>query len=570
MTAIVAFTKNDIETFAAVGDGVTNDRVAIQAALNAAQASGGTVMLPAGIYAIDSDLIVPPGVTLTGQAGERTELGGGGAAVQPAIKLLSTFSGNAGISVLDKQLGSYSAENASVQIRNLNIDCSAKTSGTIDGIQVNGKCDGLLIEAVSISKPPNSGVRFLQFQRLDLNFYKTINAVLRRVVVHNAASVGFSFNGNTDCELTGCYSLGAGDDGFQFTTSCANTVVAHCRSEWSTGSGFRVTGTWNNATGSGGILFASCTTDRNNIHGFSIDALGNSPVSIVAPMCRRDGRNGGSGGNGYAGIKVPGATVPVLITNPTVFPGVDDNGSGTNSPQYGISVTASATYVAVNGGGFLHAATAAWNDDGTSTVSRGPGIAERTGTTSAPSAIVVDDRLRWEWEPDEVAWKAWNYDSLLATQSTGQASGVILFARLKIKRTISVSNLVVYVNTAGGTLTTAQNFAALYTISGGTATKVQTTADQTTAWGTTGIKTMAITATVLPAGSDVIVAIVSNGTTSAKFAKAPGIANAQYLNGALGASGSRFATNGTGTTLPATLTLSSNANTADSLWVALS
>jgi Pectate lyase superfamily protein len=571
-TAAVAFTNADVETFQLAGNGTTDDQPNIQAALNLAQPSGGTVHLPPGNYAIGSPLILPPGVLLRGWRGVRTELGGSGAGPISTLVVLAGFTSlsSGAIQIIDKELGGYSVDNSTCQIRDLNIDLSGKTSGVVDGILVNGKCDGILIENVSIYKPPNSGVRFLQYQRIDTNFYKSINVVLSRVVVHTSGSIGFSFAGNTDCEISNCYSLGAGDDGFQFSTSCANTRLVGCRSEGSANHGYHVTGAWNTGTGSGGMTLAACSTDRSTKNGILVDATGNSPILIVGPQLRRDGRNGGGGGGGYAGIAVAAATVPVEVVTPTVFPGVEDNGTGTNSPQYGISITSTSTFVAVNGGGLLHANTAAWNDDGTSTVSRGAGIAERTGSTSAPTAIVVDDRLRWEWEAEELAWKGWNYDPLFATTSTGQASGVILGARFKVRRTIPISNLIVFVNTAGGTLTTAQNFAALYTISGGTATQARITADQTTAWGTTGIKTMAITTLVCPAGSDIIIAAVSNGTTSAKFAKAPGIANAQFGNGALGASGARFFTNGTGTTLPGTLTLSSNATSTDTMFVAVS
>jgi hypothetical protein len=571
MSGIVVYTKNTIETLSAFANGTTDDAGQINAALTMAQATGGTVWLPPGVYGIGSDLIVPPGVTLTGQAGVRTDLGASSAAVQARIKLLSTFTGKAGVSVVDKEVGGYSAENGSVTIRDLNIDCSAKTSGTIDGIQVNGRCDGLRIEKVSIYKPPNCGVRFLQYTRLDTLTYKTINLVMDRVVVHTSASVGFSFSGNTDSEITNCYSLGALDDGFKFSLSCANTVVTNCRSEGSANHGFHITGSWNTGTGSGGMLLMGCSTDRSVKNGILVDATGTAPIAISSPMLRRDGRNGGTGGGSYAGLAVASATVPVLITSPTVFPGVDDAGTGTNSPQYGVSIT-SSTFVAINGGGYLHAQTTAFSADATSVVSRGPGIAERTGSTSAPGTIAVDNWPRPEWTPEELSYKAFNYDPLLGSTSTGQASGVPLLARVKVRKAIPVTNLHVYINTAGGTLTSSQNLAGLYSISGGTATKMDVSGDQTTAWGSTGAKTMALAGgaqTIQP--GDYIVALLSVGTTSAKFAKTSAVANAQFTNGLLGASGARFVTNGTGATaLPATFTLSSNTTTSDSVWVGLS
>ena len=48
------------------GDGVTDDTVAIQSALNAAGKTGGEVFLPAGQYLVKGNLTVPTGVSLTG------------------------------------------------------------------------------------------------------------------------------------------------------------------------------------------------------------------------------------------------------------------------------------------------------------------------------------------------------------------------------------------------------------------------------------------------------------------------------------------------------------------------
>ena len=57
--------------FAAVGDGITNDAAAIQAALTAAGAASPprTVIVPPGIYAIGSALTIPDGVRLQGTGG---------------------------------------------------------------------------------------------------------------------------------------------------------------------------------------------------------------------------------------------------------------------------------------------------------------------------------------------------------------------------------------------------------------------------------------------------------------------------------------------------------------------
>jgi hypothetical protein len=45
----------DVKNYGAVGDGATNDRAAIQSAIDAAEVDGGTVYFPAGVYYLDGD-----------------------------------------------------------------------------------------------------------------------------------------------------------------------------------------------------------------------------------------------------------------------------------------------------------------------------------------------------------------------------------------------------------------------------------------------------------------------------------------------------------------------------------
>lgn len=76
----VAGTYN-VRDYGAVGDGVTDDRAAIQAALDACRtAGGGVVYLPAGTYAINSSIIHPtdPTVTVCLVIGSDTTLAGDG------------------------------------------------------------------------------------------------------------------------------------------------------------------------------------------------------------------------------------------------------------------------------------------------------------------------------------------------------------------------------------------------------------------------------------------------------------------------------------------------------------
>ena len=59
----------DATAFGALGDGVTDDTMALQAALNAAAREGPICFVPAGLYRLNGALTVPPGVTLQGASG---------------------------------------------------------------------------------------------------------------------------------------------------------------------------------------------------------------------------------------------------------------------------------------------------------------------------------------------------------------------------------------------------------------------------------------------------------------------------------------------------------------------
>ena len=59
----------NVKDHGAVGDGVTDDTAALQAALNAAKTEGPVCYLPPGHYRIDGSLVVPSGVTLCGASG---------------------------------------------------------------------------------------------------------------------------------------------------------------------------------------------------------------------------------------------------------------------------------------------------------------------------------------------------------------------------------------------------------------------------------------------------------------------------------------------------------------------
>jgi hypothetical protein len=174
------------------------------------------------------------------------------------------------------------------------------------------------------------------------------------------------------------------------------------------------------------------------------------------------------------------------------------------------------------------------------------------------------------WLPSDSNYLAWNFDPAQIASYVAVASGAINMAKIKVPYAISVTNVVLNVGLAGSGLTSAECLAGLFTAAGA---EIGLTADQHTAWATAGVLPMALTGGpyVVPAG-DVYVSWVSNGGTPPKFENMSNW-QATAANSGLSAAASRWATNGTGTTLPtgsSAFTMSSNVQASPTYWAALS
>ena len=369
-----------VRSYGALGDGAHDDTTAIQNAINACQ-PGGVVYFPRGVYKTTATLDLGNGVTLVGShANLMVGPGMTGAEYQSFIQPAVPFTGTSVIQIIgDATVAGHPDISGEQRLVNLMIDGSQLTGTTIDGLYAKGNVQNVVLDNVCIRQMPNNGI--VTASRLSDDTYP-YSWRLHHVMVDNCHANGILFTHNTDLTLDdvqviGCYAQGV------VLTNCTNTQVTNCRAEWCGSHGFRITGAWGDWQGSGGMLMANCSTDRNGGNGIFIDATGKTPIQLDNIHTRRDGRNGGAGGGGYAGLNITGATVPVLVGLITCYPGVDDGGASTNSPQYGVRI-ATSSYVSVMGG-FLHAQTAGWSDGGGNTiVRRGPNIGERTGSTTAP------------------------------------------------------------------------------------------------------------------------------------------------------------------------------------------
>jgi hypothetical protein len=365
----------NVKDFGAQGDGATDDTAAIQAAL-AACPMGGIVYLPAGAYRTSAPLTIPPAVTLMGTHANLMTVPN---LTDPPcyIKPLASFVGDAVVLFLDEIDGGYSTISAEHRILNVMIDGADLTEPGVDGIRAAGNIQNVAMRDVTVRRVTGAGIH----TEFNGGFFP-YSWRLHRVMIDNCGWHGFAMEVMTDITLVDCQAIGNGANGFEIANA-ANSHMIGCRAEWNVNNGIHLTGDWATGTGSGGMLLGDCSTDRNGHNGVLVDATGNPPIQIENLHTRRDGRNLGAGGGDYAGLACDGATVPVLVGLVTCYPGVDDDGTQANSPQYGARFTG-CTYVSV-ASGFLHANDAGWSDGGGNTVlRRGPNIGERTGTTAAP------------------------------------------------------------------------------------------------------------------------------------------------------------------------------------------
>ena len=357
--------------------GTIDPTAAIQAAINACP-PGGTVYLPAGVYATTSTLDLKNGVSLrSDRANMMVGPGMTGSEYPCYIQPAAGFSGTSVIQIVGDDDGTHPDISGEQHITDLMLDGSQLGGSSIDGIYARGNVQNVVLDNVTIRQMPNNGI--VTASRVDGTYPYSWR--LRHVMVDQCHANGLLLTGCTDVTLDDVQVIGCWGQGF-ILENCTNGQLLSCRAEWNGSHGYHITGNWGDWDGSGGMQITGCQTDRNGQHGMLIDATGNTPILVTGLQTRRDGRNGGAGGGNYAGLAVIGATVPVTIDGVTCYPGVDDGGASTNSPQYGARLSGSTTVMLDNA--ILHADTAGLLDDGTNTtVSYGANLVTVAGATTS-------------------------------------------------------------------------------------------------------------------------------------------------------------------------------------------
>lgn len=262
-----------------------------------------------------------------------------------------------------------------------------------------------------------------------------------------------------------------------------------------------------------------------------------------------------------------------------------NGGTGQTSAQAAMNALAGATtsgqYLRGSGSNVVMAAIAAGDLptgttsaqgalllDGTATDITADGIQAAGSIGKAADAGHVHPAPTGVFLASDTSFLAWNYDP--AFMSTGQVltTGVVYLVRINVRSPMTVTNVILFLSTAGASLTANESFAGLYNSSG---TLIGATADQSTAWtsGSAVMKTMALAGGPYALTTGYYwVGIVSNGGTQPTFGRWASFALTSS-NAGLAAAGYRWATNGTGTSL-ANITPSANSSYQQQLWAALS
>jgi len=359
-----------------VCDGLA-DQIEIQSAVDAAFAQGGgIVQLTAGFFSTSFPITLHPAVTLRGAHGDQIfnpDQLTSGSRIAPD----PSFTGGAVIVLLGQTAGGYGNKSAEQRIFHLTI-LGDSAPANVNGIQGSDYVHGVCLQDVAIVRPTGKGI-----YTFTENGAQPFSWTLHRVLVDNSVGVGIHLINHTDATMVDVISIGAGESNYVLS-NMPNSRLIGCRAEWSEAHGYKIEGDWGTGQGSGGMLMSGCSTDRNGQNGIDITTTGNAPINIDGIITRRDGRNGGLGGGGYAGISVTNATNPIIISNHTNYPGVDDGGAGVNSPDYGLNA-AGSTYVFLSSG-FLHAELDGFHDGGgNAQLRRGPNVGERVGSTATPA-----------------------------------------------------------------------------------------------------------------------------------------------------------------------------------------
>lgn len=371
----------NVATFGAGGDGVTDVIRPLQAAVDMASAAGGGVVnLNPGIYRTSDVLTMKKNVWLRGPMG--TSWPGRFPTPVCAIKPLSTFAGECAVSMLGADITGGSGNQGNMIISDLDLDGSALPAGSVSGLHAQGEVMGVTLMRMAVKQFTHNGLH----TNIGSGTRAPHDWFVDTVVTFQNSGFGFSMS-MTDGYFRDCIASTNGGDGWLMGPFGSMAYVG-CQALFNGGNGLTIAG----GSQVGNLVVTDFVTDRNNFDGIHIgpSAGAGSPVFQFSGItCNRDGKNSNGGGGSFAGFKANGCANPVLINGLITNTGLDDDGSGVNSPQYGAYFSGNAAVV-VNGA-YVHGNTEGWHDIGDNTLLiRGLDVLEATGSKTAPVLVYTN------------------------------------------------------------------------------------------------------------------------------------------------------------------------------------
>jgi hypothetical protein len=360
--------------------GARDSSAAIAAAYADARA-GQVVFFPGGVYQISAPLRPPAGViTVLGPAGFDPRAWGdsaSGCVIVPS----AGFAGSAVVEFSD--VGGAVTQGPAI----LGGAIDGRHLAVIaDGVRATGPVNAVVLRDFFIANVTGAGINCVNNPAAAGQSYP-YGWHISHVKIDTPGKQGVVAANHTDATFYDVHVINSRSHAWSFAGPCPNSRFIACKGEWSASGfdGFHLTGSWSSGTGSGGMTFVGCSTDRCGANGLGVTATGNVPVHFSACMFRRDGRNGGAGGGGYAGVAVSASTLPLTFDGLLVWPGVDDTGGAANSPEFGLSISDRASRVAV-ASGYIQGATGSVHDDGSSPdVTISPWVVTASGATRTPA-----------------------------------------------------------------------------------------------------------------------------------------------------------------------------------------
>ena len=248
----------NVRDYGATGNGITDDAAAIQSAVAAVTAAGGTVYFPPGVYKVTTAIVPANNVALIGS-------GVGSAIIAPAGSV-SAVSGN----------GTKTSPLTRFTMAHLSID--GANQGPSFGVGIKGvfcqylaQCqfEDLIIQNCVAT---GLGIDFLT-QGTVIHAVRAIgNGRLNRGGGSGAGSAGIGIGTGQypveDFVISDCYAAGNGRYGIFLESQTGQTSygmrVASCFATGNLNHGF-------GSAGANGAIWSHCVAYANNIDGFSID-----------------------------------------------------------------------------------------------------------------------------------------------------------------------------------------------------------------------------------------------------------------------------------------------------------